>query len=108
MGIASATLCVVHCILTPFLLIIIAKYEWWENLTYLFLAVSLYAVYEAIKAKPPKYILSLICGSYVLLIAFLLLEETWYLAEPLSYIASLGLVIGHVLNVRHCKNCINE
>ncbi|MFB0946900.1 MAG: hypothetical protein ACI9V1_001867 [Spirosomataceae bacterium] len=108
MGIASATLCVVHCILTPFLILIVSKYEWWGNLTFLFLAISLYAVHDAIRSKPPKHILWLICGSYALMAGFLLLEEAWSLAEPLSYIASLGLVVGHILNIRYCKHCTND
>lgn len=108
MGIASATLCVAHCILTPFLLVIVAKYEWWESLTFLFLAISFYAVYEAVKSKPPKHILWLICGSYALTATFLLMEESWALAEPLSYLTSAGLVLGHILNIQYCKNCTND
>jgi hypothetical protein len=107
-GIVSTTLCVVHCILTPLLLVLVAKYEWWGNLTFLFLAISFYAVYDAIKSKPPQHILLLICVSYVFMTAFLLLENFWDLAEPLSYVASFGLVIGHILNIRYCKSCINE
>lgn len=105
MGIASATLCVAHCILTPFLILLVSRYEWWENLTYLFLAVSFYAVYGAIKTKPPKHVLFLICGGYALLTLFLLLEGMWPFAEPLSYVASFGLVVGHTLNIKHCKKC---
>lgn len=105
LGIASATLCVAHCILAPFLILAVSKYAWWEHLTYVFLALSFYAVYEAIKAKPPTYILVLICGSFALMTIFLLLEASWKIAEPLSYIASLGLVVGHILNIRYCKNC---
>lgn len=104
-GIVSATLCVVHCILTPFLVVLVSKYEWWGNLTFVFLTIGLGAVIAATRDKPPAHILILIWGGYFLLTLFVILEGYWSLAEPLSYVASLILVMGHILNIRYCKKC---
>lgn len=108
LGIASATLCVAHCILTPFLIVLVSKYEWWENLSYLFLIVSFAAVWEAVKAKPPLHILLLIWVSFLVLGLCIIFENTYEFAEPLSYLASLSLVSGHILNIRHCKKCNHD
>ncbi|SOE23084.1 MerC mercury resistance protein [Spirosomataceae bacterium TFI 002] len=105
LGIASATLCVVHCILTPFLIVLVIKYEWWANLSYLFLLVSFTAAWEATKSKPPRHIFLLVWIGFAILSFCIILEDTFEFAELLSYFASLVLVLGHILNIKHCRNC---
>lgn len=105
LGIASASLCVIHCLATPFLIVLVSKYEWWENLTFIFLAISFFAVYQATKSRPPAYILAIIWIGFFALSTGILLEESWQYGEMLGYAASLILVLGHVLNIRHCKKC---
>ena len=104
-GIASATFCVIHCIATPFLIVIVSKYEWWSSLSYLFLTISFFAVYQASKSKPPAYILTFIWAGFVGLTLSTLSEDYWTYGELTGYIFSVVLVTGHILNIRYCKKC---
>ncbi len=104
-GIISASLCVVHCLLTPLLLLLAASFSWWSGLSYFFLSISFYAAFETSRAQTSRSILVLIWGGFVLLTLSIILEDAFPVLHKFSYPASLLLVIGHILNLRHCKKC---
>ena len=105
-GIASASLCVVHCLLTPLLLTLATTYEWWPGLSYLFLFVSFYAALETSWHSTGSPWLWLIWGSFVALATAVIFEDRYPALELLSYLASVGLVVGHILNIRYCRKCL--
>ncbi|TDB63709.1 MerC domain-containing protein [Arundinibacter roseus] len=104
-GIFSASLCVVHCLLTPLLMVLTATFSWWAGLSYVFLFISFYAAFDTSRAHTPRPILLLIWGGFVLLTLSIILEDAFPVLHKFSYPASLLLVIGHILNLRHCKKC---
>ena len=105
-GIYSAVLCTVHCLIIPALFLLkfswtdkAAAYQlpsWWENIDYLFLALSFFAVYHSAshtKTNGIKLSLWLFWG--ILTIAILFQVSFHWMA----YIASAGLVITHSINI---------
>ena len=104
-GIASATLCVVHCLLLPVLILFFGKSELLEKFSYLFLLISFYSAFEATKHTNNTKILTLIWLSFALLSICILFEDDFPNLEIGSYLASLGLIIGHILNMKFCKKC---
>ena len=104
-GIASASLCVVHCVLTPFLIFFFTNTVWWEKFSYFFLSLSFISAFQATKHSKNRKVLSLIWCSFALLAIGILFEEDFPKLEILNYLASLGLIIGHILNIKYCKKC---
>lgn len=104
-GIGSATLCVAHCLLTPILISMAAAYGWWPGLSYLFVLVSFYAAFETSQHSVGSPWLSLIWISFTLLFVSVLFEDGYAWLEIIGYLASAGLILGHLFNIRYCKNC---
>lgn len=105
-GIVSAILCTVHCMLVPIMFLV--KYwvsgstgyvfpSWWEKIDYLFLLVSFYAVYHAAShaaTKGIKYFLWLFWLLFALAVTF---EKDFHW---IAYFASAGLIVTHFINIR--------
>jgi hypothetical protein len=104
-GILSASLCVVHCLLTPVLILLLSNKEWWHQVYYMFLAISFYAAFKATQNCTVNKIVVLIWLSFLILAVSILFEDTFTWLHELSYLASFGLVAGHILNIRYCKHC---
>jgi len=108
-GIASAVLCTIHCLVIPILFLLKFSFAdskgcllppWWEQLDYVFLAVSFLAVYHSAKhAKSMKVRASLWLFWAILVIAIIFQNTVHWMA----YIASAGLVITHAFNIREMK-----
>lgn len=108
LGIASASLCVVHCLFTPFLIFLATNFSWWHDVSYLFLLISFFAAYEASKHTDNKKALGIIWSSFALLSVCVIFEDDYRILHEISYLASLGLIIGHIYNLRYCKKCNHE
>lgn len=105
LGISSASLCVVHCLFTPVLMAILSSFSWWHELSLVFLIISFYSAYETTRHNIFNKYLTLIWLSFILLTICIIFEEDFPALHTVSYLASLGLITGHVLNIRHCKKC---
>jgi hypothetical protein len=104
-GVLSASLCIVHCALTPLLLIVFSASEWLHSLSYIFLLLSFYSVFEATKHSKYSAVLQLIWVSFAVLALSVLFEDDFPWLHLLSYPASIGLIVGHLLNIHYCKKC---
>lgn len=108
LGIASASLCVVHCLFTPFLMFIASNFSWWHEMSYLFLLISFFAAYDASKDSDSNTVIGIIWSSFTLLTTCIIFEDEYRHLHEISYLASLGLIIGHIYNIRYCKKCHHE
>ncbi len=112
-GIIVCTLCLLHCIATPFIFVSVAVSNddqiaspfLWRNLDYLFLAISLFIVYHSAKntTKPiMKYLLGI---SWLMLFLVITNEKVGvlHLPELITYITSLNLAVVHLYNYRFCR-----
>lgn len=105
-GITGSVLCIIHCLITPILLLTSSVLQnstvrvGYLSLDYVFIGVNIIAVYFATRHYAPSAIKRSLWGFLSLFTVALLLEETAPIFEYLAYTASAGLVITHLLNIR--------
>ena len=116
-GIIASTLCLIHCVATPF--IFIAKActatccsdapTWWIMIDYLFLIISFLAIFFISKNLNIKWLkISFWLSWFVLL--FTILHHSVniiHLPKNFIYIPSFAIIILHFYNLQFCK-CQNE
>lgn len=112
-GALASTLCLIHCIATPFLFIVqscsvtccSATPVWWRYIDFLFLIVSFFAIYKSTQTTSKDWIKPFMWLSWSILF-FLIINETkgWLtLNEKLIYIPALTLITLHLYNKKYCK-----
>ena len=121
-GAIVSTLCVVHCLLTP-LLFVAQSYTathsheapfWWKNLDYLFILISVIAVYESTKKSTNKLIKAGLWISWIMLFLLILNEKLVWIEfdEIITYAVALTLSMLHIYNLNYCQceteNCCNN
>lgn len=116
-GAFAGSLCLVHCLATPF--IFIAKSctvtccsdtpLWWSMIDYVFLIISWFAIYKSTKKSKKNWVKVALWMNWVLLFGVLVNERLeWIpLAKEVIYIPSLLIVILHLYNLKYCQ-CANE
>lgn len=119
-GIIASSLCAIHCAITP--LIFVAKpflHETvcqsnacctnapigWKVFDFLFLLISLFAVWYSAKSTDKRSIQWLLWMSWICLIIGLLTSK--HFGHLIMYIGSLSLVVIHLMNFRYCRACQN-
>jgi len=112
-GIIANSLCMVHCIATPF--IFLAKTcstsccegspSWWSLLDYVFLLVSFFAIYQSSKSTSKSWLKYAMWASWILLLAMLLNEKfnIIYLFKYAIYVPAMLLVVLHTYSLKYCK-----
>ena len=106
LGAVCSVLCLAHCIATPLLLVIPF---WWTNINYIFVAVSLLAVYISAQNSSRK-IMKILLWTGAILLSFCILNEQFelfHLPEIITYFAAINLACLHVYNLKYCQ-CADE
>lgn len=112
-GAAASTLCLIHCIATPFLFVVQAgvvsageaRPSWWGLLDIVFLTVSLFAIIWTNRTTAKSWVGKALWISWLLL-AFVVLNEKFSLipvTEEAVYIPTLGLIFFHLYNRKYCR-----
>jgi len=116
-GILSSTLCLIHCLATPF--VFVAKSctatccketpLWWMFIDFLFLAISFIAVFWSSKNTTKNWIRVSLWVSWTLLLMVILNEHLtlFNLPKTAIYFPAFSLVILHFTNRYYCK-CNND
>ncbi|MFD2933327.1 MerC domain-containing protein [Spirosoma flavum] len=105
-GITGSVLCIIHCLITPILLLTSSLFQnssvrvGYLSLDYVFIGVNIVAVYFATRHYAPLAIKRSLWGFLGLFSVSLLLEDTAPFFQYMAYVASAGLVITHLLNIR--------
>lgn len=112
-GMLSAGLCLIHCIFLPILFAMRAvdfehEIEGHFKWDYLFLAFSFYAVYHSAKHSPSPLIKVLLWFTFSVLTLCIFLEGTSKIFEYIIILASIGLVVIHLINIRYCQRCVTH
>lgn len=111
LGIISSFLCLIHCISLPILISVkpvAAKFidEDLQFLEYIFLGVSLIAVYFATRSS---HVTRRIKWAFYIIFALftlgIFLEESFVWLTYLAYAGSAGLIVMHIINIRHGIRC---
>jgi hypothetical protein len=82
---------------------------WWKNLDFLFVGISIVAVYSSSRNSTNKLIKSALWVSWLVLFLLIANEKlAWMsLEEYITYIAAFTLAILHVYNLNYCQ-CESE
>ncbi len=118
-GAAASTLCLIHCLATPFLFVAQAEIAghhghgehplWWGLIDVALLIVSLAAVYWAAKNSSKAW-MKVALGLTWALLAFIIINEKLeliHLAEAWIYVPAVSLVGLHFYNWKYCQ-CEDE
>ena len=116
-GIIASTLCLIHCIGTPFLFIAKACSTaccadtplWWQVIDYLFLIISFAAIYFISKNLTIQWLKILFWISWIILL-MTILNHTLnfvYLPKNFIYIPSALIIIFHFYHLKFC-NCTKK
>ncbi|MEZ4886059.1 MAG: MerC domain-containing protein [Chitinophagales bacterium] len=107
-GIASAVLCLIHCLVPPILFLFFGHliehaHDHFFRWDYFFLIISSYAVYHSSHHAANTYIKGVLWVSFAILciaIVFHQIPTMHYIA----YLASLGLISGHLINLKMMRS----
>ena len=112
-GAIASSLCVVHCLLTPFLFLSngllytgLDKTPFlWSNLDFIFIFISFVAIYRSTQSTSKVFMKYALWISWVCLFSFLLNEKILLLGIPgyLTYIAAVSLSSLHIYNLKFCQ-----
>lgn len=113
MGIVASSLCLAHCLATPFLFLAHsgsvmlqdANTIWWKSLDILFLALSFFAIRRSIKNSSKPKIKYAFWSSWGLLFFIIINEKLPMIALPeeIIYVGSVVLVGLHFYNLKYCQ-----
>lgn len=122
-GALASTLCLIHCIATPFIFIIQSSSinccnevpTWWGSIDYLFLIISFFAINRSTQITSKNWIKPFLWISWLLLFVIIINEKIALLNidEKIIYIPAIALISLHLYNKKHCqcnsnKCCTNE
>ena len=117
LGTAASALCLVHCVVTPFLFATHASFLedhhghpiWWGFLDILFITFSMFAVYWSSKTTSKTVVRYAFWLSWMFLLVVILNEKLklFPLSEDIIYMPSLALIGLHIYNRKYCK-CKND
>ncbi|MDC1080876.1 MerC domain-containing protein [Flavobacteriaceae bacterium] len=112
-GVLTCSLCILHCISAPLILISFSSlnsenstpYLWWSNLDYVFITISFFLVYFSTRITKIKLMKFLFWLSWFALFLIIVNEKTntFHFSEYITYLAAGLLSSLHLYNLKHCK-----
>ncbi|OMQ12426.1 MerC family mercury resistance protein [[Flexibacter] sp. ATCC 35103] len=103
LGISSATICLVHCLVFPLLTILPLGLSHNPFIDLLFATIGLFAIVKIIK-KSNLLISSILIISMALIWISVLSEIVLDIHLDLIFIGGIGMIIGHLINYKLHKN----
>ena len=107
-GILSSSICLIHCLATPLLMAIGAGFftnPWFEHL---FVLISFLSIYKATQKSNHFKLSVFLWISFAGFAACIFFEEWHHDIHYVGYFFSLLIIIGHLLNIKHCQKCTNN
>ena len=111
LGALSSSLCLIHCIVTPFIFIVqscsvtccSSTPNWWQFIDYFFLVISFFSIYHATKTTTSKWIKPSLWISWVFLFIIIVNEKlVWFpLNKNFIYVPALTLIVLHLYNQKY-------
>lgn len=100
LGISSATLCLVHCLVFPLLAVLPLGFTGNHYLDLFFAFISFCVVLKIIFSSSPLLAKMLLSCSIITVIVGVVLESFLAVNSPLVLIGGLGMIIGHLINFK--------
>ncbi|WP_193363738.1 MerC domain-containing protein [Kordia algicida OT-1] len=112
-GMLASSLCLVHCLITPFLFIAQAQIAccetstpfWWKILDYVFLVISFFAIYWSAKTTSKQWMKYALWSCWFFLSVIIINEKVnvLHIPEYAIYIPAISLVFLHLYNKKYCQ-----
>lgn len=97
LGISSATICLVHCLIFPLLTILPLGLSHNPIIDLLFASIGLFAILKIIK-KTSLLVSSILVVSIALIWIGILIDLFFEIHLDLIYFGGIGMIIGHLIN----------
>jgi hypothetical protein len=107
-GILSSSICLVHCIATPLLIAFGAGFITNPFFKYLFLIISFLSIFKATENITSKKISLLLWISFWGFLFSTLFQEEYEWLHYSGYLFAILIIIGHILNIKHCRECSKQ
>lgn len=107
-GILSSSICLVHCVATPLLIAFGAGFITNPFFKYLFLIISFVSIFKATENITNKKISLLLWISFWGFLFSTLFQEEYEWLHYSGYFFAILIIIGHILNIKHCKECSKQ
>ena len=105
-GILSSSICLVHCIATPLLIAFGVGFLTNPFFKYLFLIISFISIFKATVKITHTKIAFLLWVSFVGFLFSTLFQEKYHWLHYSGYFFALLIIIGHLINIKHCNDCL--
>jgi hypothetical protein len=107
-GIVSASICLVHCIATPLLIVFGAAFITNPAFKYLFLIISFASIFKATENVTSTKITVLFWVAFWGFLLSILFQEEYEWLHYTSYLFTILIIVGHILNMKHCNECSKQ
>ncbi|MEG1230507.1 MerC domain-containing protein [Flavobacterium plurextorum] len=99
LGISSATICLVHCLVFPLLTILPLGLSHNPIIDLLFASIGLFAIFKIIK-KSALLVSTILVVSMMLIWISILSELLLDVHSELIYLGGIGMILGHLINYK--------
>ena len=116
-GSIASTVCLIHCIITPFIFITQACTMsccagapiWWQSLDYIFVIISFFAILQSTRVSTNKIIKIALWTTWFIFFISILNKviEVLYINQTFTYTTGIILALLHLYNLKYCQ-CKNE
>lgn len=107
-GILSSSICLVHCVATPLLIAFGAGFITNPFFKYLFLIISFVSIFKATENITSKKTSLLLWISFWGFLFSTLFQEEYEWLHYSGYLFAILIIIGHILNIKHCRECSKQ
>jgi hypothetical protein len=107
-GILSTSICLMHCIATPILIAFGADFITNPFFKYLFLIISFVSIFKATENVTSTKIALLVWVAFWGFLFSTLFQEEYYWLHYSGYFFAILIIVGHILNIEHCRQCVNH
>jgi MerC mercury resistance protein len=104
LGISSASLCLVHCLLFPILSVIPFGLHQNHWIDVFFVCIGMFVVSKILQTNATKKVKIMLTVSLLVVLIGVVIELVYELDTPLVLFGGIGMIIGHVLNFTHHKS----
>ena len=116
-GSLASTLCLIHCIITPFIFITQActmsccaeSPIWWQSMDYIFIIISFFAIFRSTQTSSNKIIKVLLWITWFMFFISIMNKsiQVVNINNNFIYLTGILLALLHLYNLKYCQ-CKNE
>lgn len=100
LGISSATLCLIHCLIFPILSVIPLKFSNNHWIDVLFACIGMFVVSKIVMSDTTRLVKTILFIAIVTIITGVVIELLYDIITPMVSIGGTGMIIGHLLNFK--------